>query len=263
MEKAAREAAKLLMRCYGRLKQNQIRSKSLNDYVTVVDKKSEKIIVKILNRSYPHYGVLGEEGGLRGTGKMRWVIDPLDGTSNYIHQFPMFCISIALSQSGVPVAGLILDPVHDELFTAVKGGGAFLNGRPISVSPTRKLIRAFIATGFPYRMRKFFEPYNESLRRLFYRTSAIRRGGSAALDLCYTACGRTDAFWEFGLSEWDIAAGGLIVEEAGGIVTDFKGKRNYLDSGNVAAGNPPIHRSLIAILKPIKGFGEFVPAPGA
>lgn len=260
MREAARRASALLLSCYGQLRRSQIEAKSLNDFVTVVDTKSQQRILRILSRSYPAYGIRAEEGKICRERKRMWVIDPLDGTSNYIHQFPLFCISIALTELGRPILGLVLDPVHDECFTAVKGRGSYLNGRRITVSKTRRLADAFVATGFPYRIRKYFEPYNRSLRQFFHKTAAIRRGGSAALDLCYTACGRVDGFWEFGLSEWDIAAGSLLVEEAGGLISDFKGRKRHLVSGSVVAGNPAVQRSLVAVLKRIRGFRDALPA---
>ena len=254
MKNAAMLAAKLLMRRYGQLKKIHIRAKSLNDFVTVVDHKSQQIIIRTLRKSFPAYGYLAEERGVYEPKKRMWVIDPLDGTANYIHQFPLFCISIALTEDRIPIIGLVLDPIHKECFTAVQGKGASMNGRKITVSSVKKLSEAFIATGFPFRMRRYFGPYNRSFKMLFYRTASIRRGGSAALDLCYAACGRVDGFWEFGLSEWDIAAGSLIVKEAGGLVTDFKGKAGYLRNGNVVAGNRSVQPPILSVLKRIRGF---------
>ncbi len=256
MTAAAAKAGALLMRRYGQLQKRHIRMKSLNDFVTVVDKQSQDLIIRTLAAAFPAYGVRAEEGGVWNEREMMWVIDPLDGTSNYIHRFPQFCISIALMRAGESLVGLIHDPLHRETFTAAKGKGAFLNGRRIAVSGIRAFRTAFVATGFPYRMHGHFEPYHRSLRKVFYRTAGIRRGGSAALDLCYTACGRFDGFWEFGLSLWDIAAGSLIVEEAGGQVTDFEGRKRHFENGNVAAGSPVAQRALVGILKRIPEFRE-------
>ncbi len=255
MTAAAREAGRFMLRHYGRLKAKHIETKSLNDFVTFVDKRSQDIIIRSLKRSFPDYGVRAEEN-VSDMREMTWVIDPLDGTSNYIHQFPLFCISIALMRKNESLVGLVFDPLHGEFFTAAKGRGARLNGKPIAVSPIRSLRQSFVSTGFPYRMHRHFEPYHRSLRKVFYRTGGIRRGGSAALDLCYTACGRFDGFWEFGLSIWDIAAGSLIVEEAGGRVSDFNGRKRHFESGNVAAGAPIVHRALVGILKRIPEFRD-------
>lgn len=259
MAAAADKAAALQMRYYGKLKKGQVAEKTRNDFVTVIDRRSQDILIDSLKRSFPSYGFKAEEKGVHERKERTWIIDPLDGTSNYIHQFPLFCISIGLVEAGKYIAGLVMDPLHRETFTALKGGGAYLNGRRISVSSVSRIQDAFIATGFPYRMREFFEPYHRSLRKIFYMSSGIRRGGSAALDLCYTACGRVDGFWEFGLSEWDLAAGSLIVEEAGGAVSDFKGLERYMLSGNIVAGNKRIHAAIVKVLKGIRGFRDFKP----
>jgi len=210
------------------------------------------VILAVLKRAFPKYGFHAEEAGMLQERDRMWYIDPLDGTTNYIHEYPMFSISIGLAQEGRPIAGVVMDPVHNEVFRAEKGKGAYLNKKRIYVSRTKKLKDAFLTTGFPFRERRHFGPYQKSFERLFYRTSSIRRGGSAALDLCYTACGRADGFWEYGLSEWDVAAGIVIIEEAGGVVTNFKGKQHELDCGNIAAGNSAIHRGLISVLKKIR-----------
>jgi myo-inositol-1(or 4)-monophosphatase len=254
MGQAAARAARILLKYYGRVKPSQVRSKSLNDFVTFVDKTSQRIIVDTLKSAFPLYGFQAEEGGLVLKKKRMWVIDPLDGTSNYIHQFPMFCISIALVEEGRPVIGLVYDPLHQDRFTAVRHNGARCNGIRIRVSKTPRLKQAFLATGFPFRERRHFDPYHRSFRRIFYGSAGIRRGGSAALDLCYTACGRVDGFWEWGLAPWDVAAGALVIEEAGGVVTEFKGTEHHLDSGNIVAGNPAVHRGLVRILKGVRGF---------
>lgn len=256
MTAASRGASKVILRHYGLLRKKHIESKSLNDFVTFVDRRAQEAAIRTLKRAFPSYGVRAEEGGVCDPRELTWVIDPLDGTSNYIHQFPMFCVSIALMRGGKSLVGLVTDPLHREAFSAALGRGARLNGRPISVSGIRSMRHAFVSTGFPYRMHGHFEPYHRSLREIFYRTGGIRRGGSAALDLCYTACGRFDGFWEFGLSIWDIAAGALIVEEAGGRVTDFNGRDRHFKSGNVAAGSPVVHRGLVNVLCKIPEFRE-------
>ena len=254
MRSAAEKGARVLMRHYGKLEKHAIESKSLNDFVTFVDRGSQHAVVDVLKKAFPSYGFQAEEEGFYRKEERMWIIDPLDGTANYIHQFPLFCVSIGLVERSKPVAGLIYDPVHREWFTAAKGRGTYLNGRRVRVSSVPRLSEGFIATGFPFRHKRHYEPYHRSFRQIFYRSSGLRRGGSAALDLAYTACGRLDGFWEFGLSPWDIAAGALMVEEAGGAVSDFEGRPHELDSGNIAAGNVNVHRELVAILKKIRGF---------
>lgn len=261
MARAASAASELILKHYGRLKSGQIRAKSRNDFVTFVDKRAQEMIIRILTQEFPEYGVQAEEGVLEVKDRM-WIIDPLDGTSNYIHQFPLFCTSIAAVEKGKSLVGLVHDPVHRETFTAALGQGARVNGRPIRVSGVKKLADAFVSTGFPYCIREYFEPYNISLKKVFYSTAGIRRGGSAALDLCYTACGRFDGFWELGLSPWDIAAGCLIVEEAGGRLSDFKGRPYTLTQRNLVAGSRIVQKGLVRVLKDIRGFDGIRPKCG-
>jgi len=251
MHQAARKASIILLKSYGKIKPSQIRYKSVNDLVTHVDHASQNAIMGILNHAFPDYGVHAEEAGLLRVAKRMWIIDPLDGTVNYIHRFPFFCISIAMIEDGVIQCGLIYDPIHKESFWASRGEGAYLNRRRILVSKTRSLSKAFLVTGFPFRAKSYFEPYHQSFRKIFYSSMGIRRAGSAALDLAYTACGRTDGFWEFGLKIWDIAAGVLLIEEAGGSVSDFRGLDRYLSTGDIVAGNRLVQKSLVRILKKI------------
>ncbi len=243
-EKAALEAGALLLRSYGKLKSSQIHTKSKNDFVTELDKRSEKLIIAAIRQSFPHHSIQGEESGLtEGEGAL-WIIDPLDGTANYIHQFPMFSVSIGIAVKGVLEAGVIYDPVHHELFSARRGGGAYLNKKPIHVSQVKDLSDALMTTGIPFRGRNRFDEYISSFKQISLASSGMRRGGSAALDLAYVACGRLDGFWEINLSSWDIAAGALIIQEAGGKVTDMWGKPGYLDSGDVLASNHKIHSQI-------------------
>ncbi|MCG3176006.1 MAG: Inositol-1-monophosphatase [Candidatus Omnitrophica bacterium] len=246
---AARAAGKLLMSHYGRLQRSQISAKSRNDFVTVVDKRSEKLITALIRSAYPDHAILGEEGGASGHGQVRWIIDPLDGTSNYIHHFPMFAVSIAVADRQGLQVGVVYDPLHEELFTALRGHGAHLNGRPISVSGTRKLADAFMATGIPFRARPRFDQYLKAFGKISMASAGMRRGGSAALDLAYVACGRFDGFFEINLSPWDIAAAALMIQEAGGRVTDFWGSSGFLGSGDVLASNRRIHAELHAITR--------------
>lgn len=249
--RAARRAGRLLMASYGRLKRSQISMKSKNDFVTDLDKKSEALILSVIRRHFPQDTVQAEESGVTaGHGRM-WIIDPLDGTSNYIHQIPLFAISIGIMEGRRLHAGVIYDPLHDELFTAQKGTGAFLNGRPMRVSRVARLADALIATGIPFRARERFDEYLSSFQKISMASVGLRRGGSAALDMAYVACGRFDAFWELDLSPWDIAAGTVLVEEAGGRVSDVQGRADFLESGDTLATNGRIHPELAAVTKGI------------
>ncbi len=248
VRKAVEKSARLIRRHYGRLATTDVSAKSKNDFVTVVDKGSQDILVRELKRAFPSYGFLAEENGLSVDADRRWVIDPIDGTSNFIHHLPAFCVSVGLEERGKGfVLGVVYDPVHDEWFTAARGHGAFLNKRRIHVSKTR-LKDSFLATGFAFHIRRRFEPYNASFRKVFHSCAGVRRMGSAAIDLCYTACGRFDGFWEMGLHDWDIAAGVVLVEEAGGIVTDFRGGKSGMPHGDMLAANPAVHRELLQVL---------------
>jgi len=191
---AVEEASHVLLANYGKLSRGQIKTKAANDFVTVVDRKMQQVIVECLRKKYPTYGFKAEEDNLTEYAERMWVIDPLDGTSNYIHQIPVFCTSIGLEEAGRPVLGVVYDPMQKEWFRGSLGGGAYVNRRRIYVSKTRELSKAFLASGFPFRCKNRFEPYHESFRKLFYGTRGIRRLGAAALDLCYTASGRFDAF---------------------------------------------------------------------
>lgn len=244
---AARSAGKLLMASYGKLKNSQISTKSKNDFVTEIDKNSEKLILSKIRGNFPNHGILAEEGGsCQGDGTL-WIIDPLDGTSNYIHQFPMFSVSIGVLQKGRLAAGVIYDPLHDEMFTAKKNQGAYLNNKKIRVTAIKKLADGLMATGIPFRARDRFDEYLKSFEKISMGSVGLRRGGSAAIDLAYVACGRFDGFWEINLSPWDIAAGALIIEEAGGKVTDMWGNPDYLKSGDILASNGLIHKELSRI----------------
>jgi len=229
--------------------------KGPSDWVTQVDHASEEVIFKVIRRAFPDHAIRSEEStpfsqaGADVDGE--WMVDPLDGTSNYMHGFPFYTVSVAFGRKGSCEVGAIYDPLHEELFTAQRGKGAWLNGRRIRVSRVRKMEQAFLATGFPFRARSHLESYLESFRQIFSKTGLIRRAGSAALDLAYTACGRLDGFWELSLAPWDMAAGTLLICEAGGSVSDFYGKETYLQTGHVAAGNRSIHTALVKILAPI------------
>jgi myo-inositol-1(or 4)-monophosphatase len=249
--KAARRAGTIINRASLDVDILKVQSKSTNDFVTEVDRAAEAAIIEVLRESYPEHGILAEESGETGgagQSEFQWIIDPLDGTTNFIHGFPQYAISIALARRGVVEQAVVFDPNRNELFTATRGSGAFLNDRRIRVSKRVKLQDALIGTGFPYRMFDHADAYFAIFKELTQKTAGLRRPGAAALDLCYVGCGRYDAFWEFGLSPWDMAAGALVVSEAGGLVTDLNGDPNYLQTGNIVAGTPKIFAPLMQII---------------
>ena len=240
------------------------------DLVTVADRTVEKLIRARLGEVFPQHGVLGEEGTRdRMEGDLRWYVDPLDGTTNFAHGFPQFCVSMGLEQraanakpedQGTIVAGVIYDPLRDELFTAERGKGARLNGRPIHVSLTEELAEALVATGFPSRKRHA-SPNIHFYQEITLRSHGVRRAGSAALDLAYVACGRMDAFWEFNLNPWDTAAGVLLVAEAGGRMSDFAGSAFRLDSHEVLASNGLIHNEMVGLFGDMFAGRDLTPIP--
>lgn len=244
---AAKQAGEILITNLGKIGEKQISNKGINDYVTYVDKLSEEKIISIIKKSFPTHRIKAEESGEEETeSTYRWIIDPLDGTTNYIHSFPVFGISVALEKDKDLILGVIYDPLRQELFTAQKGKGAFLNGQLIKVSNCKDISSALLATGFPFRSKDKLSIYEISFRRLFLASSGVRRLGAAAIDLCYLACGRIDGFWELGLSWWDIAAGIVIIREAGGIISDWNGEDTYSETGNIVAANKFIHPQIIS-----------------
>jgi myo-inositol-1(or 4)-monophosphatase len=228
----------------------EVRSKRMNDFVTQVDHAAEEAIIDIVRKAYPDHAVLAEESGAsEGKADYEWIIDPLDGTTNFIHGFPQYCVSIAIRHRGALAHGVIYDPTKNELFTASKGRGAFLNDRRIRVSKCLRLADALVGTGFPFREMERIERYSGQLVNIMKNTAGIRRAGAAALDLAYVACGRLDAFWEMGLSAWDMAAGALMIGEAGGLVGDLRGDAGYLESGEIAAATPKVFPALLEALR--------------
>ena len=254
MVKAARLAGNVLLRNINKLEALNVVQKGRMDYASEVDGDAEKVIVKELKRAYPDYGIYGEEGGLQGNGRQMWVIDPLDGTSNYLRGFPHYCVSIALVENGEPTDAVIFDPLRNELFTASKGAGAVLNDRRIRVAERKDLEGTMIHTGFAPRERARAGAQLECVRELLVHAEDIRRTGSAALDLAYVACGRSDGYFEAGVKPWDIAAGVLLVREAGGRVCDFRGAATGpLDARGIAgrqlvAGNLKLSESLQKVI---------------
>ncbi len=243
--KAARRAGKIIMRHYERLERVAVENKGYNDYVTEVDRMAEAEIIGVLQSAYPDHAVLAEESGQRTGNDYLWIIDPLDGTTNYLHGYPQFAVSIALHFQGRPHQAVVFDPLHNELFTASRGAGAQLNDRRIRVSAASRLERCLLGTGFPFKSMAHLESWISTFRTLLPQTSGVRRAGSAALDLAHVACGRLDGFWEFGLKPWDMAAGCLLIEEGGGLLSDFRGEQNHLESGNLIAANPKIYPELL------------------
>ena len=249
--KAAREAGRIINRASQDVNALSIQSKTFNDFVSEVDHAAERAIIDTLKAAYPDHGFLGEESGnTNQESENIWIIDPLDGTTNFLHNFPQYCISIALQQKGVLTQAVIYDPVRNDLFTATKGRGAFLNDKRIRVTNRSKLQDSLISTGFPFRDFTHLDTYMVMLKDMIKKTIGIRRPGSAALDLAYVAAGFTDGFFEIGLSSWDIAAGGLLVQEAGGIVADFEGNESWLKTGNIVAANPRVFAQILQVLSP-------------
>jgi myo-inositol-1(or 4)-monophosphatase len=229
----------------------EVRSKQARDYVTQVDRAAEEAIIEVVRKAYPEHAFLAEESGATGAGQaeFRWIIDPLDGTTNFIHGFPQYCVSIAVKSRGALAHAVVYDPLRNELFSASKGHGAYLNDRRIRVSKTTRLGNALVGTGFPFKELTRVELYMRQLQSLMAKSSGVRRAGAAALDLAYVACGRLDAFWELGLSPWDMAAGALLILEAGGLVGDLQGEQTYLDSGDISAATPKIYAALLEALR--------------
>lgn len=250
MLRAAEKAAKGLVRDFGELEQLQVSVKGTSDFVSQADLRAEKIIRHELAKARPGYGFLMEEGGEEKSedGRHRWIVDPLDGTTNFLHGIPHFAISIALQRDDEIVAGLIYNPVTDELFTAEKGGGAFFSGRRMRVSARRRMEDAVIATGIPHKGRGDHDAYLAQMRRVMAATAGVRRAGAASLDLAWVAAGRYDGFWEWGLSPWDVAAGVLMVREAGGYISGIEGK-DPVWSGDLVASNEPLHYALIKLVR--------------
>jgi len=245
--RAAKEAGDILRENLGKIK--RIDYKSRVSLVTDIDRLAEERILSIIREKYPSHDILTEERRIEEKGSQyKWIIDPLDGTTNYVHEYPRYCVSVALEKDGEVILGVVYDPVPDELFLAEKGKGATLNGRKISVSKIDELDKSLLATGFPYDRRERADGYLKLYREFMLNSQGVRRDGSAALNLCYTANGRFDGFWEEQLAPWDVAAGSLIVTEAGGEVTDFKGDRIDIYEKEILASNGKIHKEMQEIL---------------
>jgi myo-inositol-1(or 4)-monophosphatase len=248
--KAARRAGAIINRAALDLDGVAITKKRHNDFVTEVDKAAELAVIDAIVRAYPDHAILAEESGASGDSEYQWIIDPLDGTTNFIHGFPQYAVSIGLRHRGVMTQAVVYDPGRNELFTASRGRGAFLNDRRIRVSKRSVLADALIGTGFPFRDLGHLEEYLRTFRAMTESTAGIRRAGAAALDLAYVAAGRLDGFWEMGLFPWDVAAGSLLIQEAGGLLSDYGGGENYFESGAVVAATPKIFSQLLRIVQP-------------
>lgn len=246
--RAARRAGNTIIRGQQRLDEVAITRKGHQDYVTQVDRDAEAQIIDTLRTAYPDHEFLAEESGSSGSSEYVWIIDPLDGTLNYMHGYQQFAVSIALAVRGRVEQAVVYDPVRDELFTASRGVGAQLNGHRLRVSRCAHMENALLATGFPVRRKPELASFLASFGDVLGQCADVRRAGAAALDLAHVACGRLDGFWEFGLKPWDIAAGALLVQEAGGLVGDPQGGERHLERGDIIAANPKLFRQLLTVL---------------
>ncbi len=244
--KAVFEAGDLISEHIGRVSDSWVQTKGPSDFVTEIDKRCEQLIMDAIRKNFPDHHIMSEETANEGLQPgYTWVIDPVDGTTNFIHGFPFVAVSVAVCKEKEPVLGYVLDPVRKELFWAKKDAGAWLDGSRLRTLGKIEPEAALIATGFPFRTKDFIDEYLRAFKSIFLRVSGIRRAGAAALDLAYVAAGRVDGFWEAGLKAWDIAAGALLIREAGGIISDFWGEDNFLVNGNVVGGAPAIHPFLL------------------
>jgi myo-inositol-1(or 4)-monophosphatase len=249
--KAARAAGSIINRAALDIESVRVSQKNANDFVTEVDHAAEQVIIETLLTAYPGHGIWAEESGSEHGAKdseFVWIIDPLDGTTNFIHGLPVYCVSIALAVKGKVEQAVVYDPTRNDLFTATKGRGAYLNDRRLRVSKRLRLSESLISTGFPFRPGDNFENYLAMMGEVMQRTAGLRRPGAAALDLAYVAAGYTEGFFELGLQPWDVAAGSLLVTEAGGLVGNFTGEANFLEQGECLAGSPKVYGQLVSIL---------------
>jgi myo-inositol-1(or 4)-monophosphatase len=246
--RAARAAGDSIVREMDRVSDISVDIKGKNDFVTEVDRQAEYIIIEIIKNAYPDHSFLAEESGKSGDSEYLWIIDPLDGTTNFLHGFPHFAVSIALQYKDRLDQAVIYDPVKQELFTASKGKGAQLNNKKIRVSSQKIIEGALLATGFPFKEGHNINKFIDNFKSFFPMTAGIRRAGAASLDLAYVACGRLDGFWEYDLKPWDIAAGALIIQEAGGINSELTGGLDYLESGNIISANSKLIKAMLKII---------------
>ena len=242
---AARRGGAILIRQLARISKIRVEKKGHNDFVSDADRAAEEAVIEVIHKHYPDHAILAEDSGVQGESDTVWIIDPLDGTTNFLHGFPQFCVSVGVQVKGRMEAAAVYDPLRQELFAAARGDGATLDDRKIRVSGRKDLEHALIGTGFPFRDPDLdVGPYMSMLTKVVRNTAGVRRPGAAALDLCYVASGRLDGFWESGLSAWDLAAGSLIIREAGGIISGLDGSEKYLDTGHVLCGTPKVYAGL-------------------
>ncbi|MED5524667.1 inositol-1-monophosphatase [Gallaecimonas pentaromativorans] len=249
--RAARAAGTFVAKSFEQPEKIEAQVKGTNDWVTNIDKEAERLIIDTIKKSYPDHAFVGEEGGAQGESDYQWVIDPLDGTTNFLRGIPHFCVSIALRVKGKTEQAVVFDPIRGEIFTASRGMGAQLNGKRLRVSAVKELNGTILATGLPFKQRQHYNSYMALFTAIFEKAADVRRSGSAALDLSYLAAGRIDGFFELGLKPWDIAAGELIAREAGAIVTDFSGGHDYFKSGNIVAAPARMLPALLGTIKPL------------
>lgn len=248
---AARRAGSVLIKKMVNLEKLKVEQKGHNDYVSDADRAAEKAVIECIHKHYPEHAILAEESGASGDSDTVWIIDPLDGTTNYLHGFPVFAVSIGVQEKGRMEHAVVYDPLRQELFTASRGVGAQVDGRKIRVSGQMEMPRALLGTGFPFRDADLdITPYMQMLTKTIKHTSGVRRAGAAALDLCYVAAGRLDAYFETGLAPWDLAAGSLILREAGGMISGLDGSENFLETGHVLCGTPRIYREFAKLCAP-------------
>jgi len=248
---AARAAGDIILRNVDKLDRIKVEVKAQNDFVSKVDIKAEEVIIETLKKAYPTHGIIAEESGRDNEdSEYQWIIDPLDGTTNFLHGFPQYAVSIGLQHKGRMEVGVVFDPVKNELFTAARGDGAQLNGKRLRVTDKKGISGTLLGTGFPFKQPQHLDTYLATFKAVHPQVAGIRRAGSAALDLAYVAAGRLDGFWEIGLNSWDMAAGVLLIREAGGIVTDFSGDGKYLETGNVIAASSKVYPALYETIKP-------------
>ena len=246
--KAARRAGNIINRAARNLDIVAVREKAVNDFVSEVDREAEQAIIATLRDAYPGHAILAEESGASGKSDFVWIIDPLDGTTNFLHGFPQYAVSIALEHRGIVTQAVIYDPARNDLFTASRGRGAYLNETRIRVSKRLQLKSSLVATGFPFKELAHLDAYMGILRDMMKGTAGVRRAGSATLDLAYVAASRLDGFWEFGLAPWDMAAGSLLITEAGGLIGDLEGNEGWMESGNIVGGNPKVFGEMLRLI---------------
>lgn len=249
--RAARNAGNVMLRSVDRVDTLTITSKARNDFVSEVDRQAEQEIIAVIRKAYPNHGILAEESGVHPGDDYVWIIDPLDGTTNFLHGFPQFSVSIGIQHKGVFSHAVVYDPLRQELFTASRGAGARLNNKRMRVTQLTGLEGALLGTGFPFKHQEHIDCYLRTFKSFTEMTAGIRRAGSAALDLAYVAAGRLDGFWEFGLKKWDMAAGVLLIQESGGLVGDLSGGSEFMNTGNVVAANPKTFKSMLQTLRPL------------